>query len=110
MEYRANDYTLISTQMRDLMADANGFFGDRPTVGKDQLGDRYTEMEYVGSEEEKSSEPGWMNVCDYFIDADGRHWWRRRCFYIDPNTGELVFKSSSYKHFGHHVEAWEKQR
>ena len=110
MEYRANDYTLISAQMRDLMADAQGFFGDRPTVGKDQLGDRYTEMEYVGSEEEDSSEPGWHNVTDYFIDADGRHWWRQRCFYIDENSGELVFKSSSYKHFGHHVEAWERQR
>ena len=27
MEYRANDYTLISVQMRDLMSDAKGFFG-----------------------------------------------------------------------------------
>ena len=110
MEYRQNDYTLISAHMRDLMSDAQGFFGDRPTVAKDTLGDRYTEMEYVGSEEEKSSEPGWRNVTDYFIDSHGRHWWRQRCFYIDPGTGELVFKKSSYKHFGHVVDAWEKQR
>jgi hypothetical protein len=44
MEYRPNDWTQISDHMRDLMADANGFFGDRPTVGKYQLGDRYTDM------------------------------------------------------------------
>lgn len=110
MEYRANDYTLISDHMRDLMADANGFFGDRPTVAKDTLGDRYQEMEYVGSEEENSSEPGWHNITDYFIDSAGRHWWRQRCFMIDPETGELVFGSSSQKHFGHYVAAWEKQR
>lgn len=109
MEYRPNDWTPISVEMRRLMADADGFFGERPTVGKDTLGDRYTEMEYVGSEEEKSSEPGWQNVTDYFIDSAGRHWWRQRCFFVDP-YGELVFAPSSQKHFGHSVDAWEKQR
>lgn len=109
MEYRPNDWTQISDHMRDLMADANGFFGDRPTVAKDTLGARYAEMEYVGSEEEKSSEPGWTNVTDYFIDSEGRHWWRQRSYFVDP-YGEIIFAPSSQKHFGHVVEAWERQR
>lgn len=109
MEYRANDWAQIDEHMRIMMSDATGFFGERPTVGKDILGDRYTEMEYVGSEEEDSSEPGWHNVTDYFIDADGRHWWRQRCFFVDP-YGEVIFAPSSQKHFGHVVDSWEKQR
>ena len=52
MEYNPNDWTPISQEMRHIMSDADGFFGERPTIDKDTLGDIYTEMEYVGSEEE----------------------------------------------------------
>ena len=109
MKYKPNDFVLISEADKDAMSDARGFFGEYPMIDKDTPGERFMSMEYKGSEVEESSEPGWQTVTDYFVDSDGRPWWRQRSFFVDP-YGEIQLRPNSEKHFGHYSKEWEKTR
>lgn len=106
MNLDPNDYTEITDYDLEKMSDARGFFGSHPMIDKDVAGENYAAMDYRGSQIRERPE-GWFICTDYFVDKDGRKWWRDRHFRI-TGDGKKRFYDPSVFIFGHKVKGWDK--